>query len=180
MQDFPVFCPFNNSCLWTKHLVSSARLWLDGSSAAGLVRTWSSASYWSDTCLGRGSATTRLCPGKMALEEQCSAPPQWRAVSLTYVEFPEGRWTRRVSPTAEALLTGRGELIFEERVCSLATERTRSLVILPNCETPQSAARSRECNPTCKIVSHWRMRSGRHFPQWSLANLLAVLISALL
>lgn len=32
----------------------------------------------------------RLCPGKMALEEQCSAPPRWRSISLTHVEFPEG------------------------------------------------------------------------------------------
>ncbi|KAF3849390.1 hypothetical protein F7725_015887 [Dissostichus mawsoni] len=35
----------------------------------------------------------RLCPGKMALEEQCSAPPQWRSISLTHVEFPEGDLT---------------------------------------------------------------------------------------
>ncbi|KAK0141306.1 Dolichyldiphosphatase 1 [Merluccius polli] len=26
----------------------------------------------------------------MALEEQCSAPPQWRSISLTHVEFPKG------------------------------------------------------------------------------------------
>uniref|UniRef100_A0A3Q3GJW7 Dolichyldiphosphatase 1 n=1 Tax=Labrus bergylta TaxID=56723 RepID=A0A3Q3GJW7_9LABR len=32
----------------------------------------------------------------MALEEQCSAPPQWRSISLTHVEFPEGDLTGNV------------------------------------------------------------------------------------
>lgn len=48
-------------------------------------------SYWSDALLGRFTEATRLCPGKMALDEQqCSAPPRWRSISLTHVEFPEG------------------------------------------------------------------------------------------
>ncbi|XP_029371928.1 dolichyldiphosphatase 1 isoform X2 [Echeneis naucrates] len=32
----------------------------------------------------------------MALEEQCSAPPRWRPVSLTHVEFPDGDLTGQV------------------------------------------------------------------------------------
>ncbi|XP_070780886.1 dolichyldiphosphatase 1 isoform X2 [Enoplosus armatus] len=32
----------------------------------------------------------------MALEEQCSAPPRWRSISLTHVEFPEGDLTGQV------------------------------------------------------------------------------------
>lgn len=48
-------------------------------------------SHWSDACLRRFTGATRLCPGKMALDEQqCSAPPRWRSISLTHVEFPEG------------------------------------------------------------------------------------------
>lgn len=31
------------------------------------------------------------CPGKMASEEQCSAPPRWRSISLTHVEYPAGK-----------------------------------------------------------------------------------------
>lgn len=47
--------------------------------------------HWSDAGLGRFTGATRLCPGKMALDEQqCSAPPRWRSISLTHVEFPEG------------------------------------------------------------------------------------------
>lgn len=30
------------------------------------------------------------CPGKMAAEEQCSAPPRWKSISLTHVEYPAG------------------------------------------------------------------------------------------
>lgn len=49
-------------------------------------------SHWSDACLGRFTGATRLCPGKMALDEQqCSAPLRWRSISLTHVEFPEGK-----------------------------------------------------------------------------------------
>uniref|UniRef100_A0A3B4TWG4 Dolichyldiphosphatase n=2 Tax=Seriola TaxID=8160 RepID=A0A3B4TWG4_SERDU len=32
----------------------------------------------------------------MALEEQCSAPPRWRSISLTHVEFPEDDLTGQV------------------------------------------------------------------------------------
>ncbi|KAG7257423.1 hypothetical protein CRUP_002912 [Coryphaenoides rupestris] len=32
----------------------------------------------------------------MALEEQCSAPPQWRSISLTHVEFPKDDLTGKV------------------------------------------------------------------------------------
>ena len=37
------------------------------------------------------------CPGKMASEEQCSAPPQWRSISLTHVEFPAGKCSQRTN-----------------------------------------------------------------------------------
>lgn len=35
--------------------------------------------------------TDARCPGKMASEEQCSAPPRWRSISLTHVEYPAGK-----------------------------------------------------------------------------------------
>uniref|UniRef100_A0A8C7YHB1 Dolichyldiphosphatase n=1 Tax=Oryzias sinensis TaxID=183150 RepID=A0A8C7YHB1_9TELE len=61
----------------------------------------------------------RLCPGKMALEEQCSAPPRWQAISATHVEFPEGDLTGRllayISLLPIAILVGFVTLIVFKR-----------------------------------------------------------------
>ncbi|XP_026154047.1 dolichyldiphosphatase 1 [Mastacembelus armatus] len=55
----------------------------------------------------------------MALEEQCSAPPRWRSISLTYVEFPEGDLTGHVlayiSLLPVAILVGFVTLIVFKR-----------------------------------------------------------------
>lgn len=146
----------------------------------GPASTHSSSHHWLDTCLGRFTGTARLCPGKMALEEQCSAPPRWRSISLTHVEFPEGTYSRHFSETTETPLTAGRFVIFEQCVCLLATEWTRPLVPLPNCETLSNLEHSGECNPGCEIVRLRRMRSRPPCPQWRLASMLAVLISALI
>lgn len=100
------FCSFNNSPLWVEYLRRCAagigqpgletgieQPGLDGGSSTGACVNGLNAEllpHWSAACLGRFAGTARLCPGKMALEEQCSAPPRWRSISLTHVEFPEG------------------------------------------------------------------------------------------
>lgn len=82
------FFSFNNCSLWSSDLQRGVQRGLDGPSAAGPAAL---LSHWSDASLGRFTGATRLCPGKMALDEQqCSAPPRWRSISLTHVEFPEG------------------------------------------------------------------------------------------
>lgn len=37
----------------------------------------------------------------MAAEEQCSAPPRWRPISLTHVEYPAGKGILGLSPVFE-------------------------------------------------------------------------------
>uniref|UniRef100_A0A3P9JHZ2 Dolichyldiphosphatase n=2 Tax=Oryzias latipes TaxID=8090 RepID=A0A3P9JHZ2_ORYLA len=55
----------------------------------------------------------------MALEEQCSAPPRWQAISATHVEFPEGDLTGRllayISLLPIAILVGFVTLIVFKR-----------------------------------------------------------------
>lgn len=89
------------------------------------VSVWSQspAHHWWDTCLGRGGKATRLCPGKMALEEQCSAPPRWRSISLTHVEFPEGTYTSFDSRDCRVSVRQR-QPSNSRRACFQATEWT--------------------------------------------------------
>uniref|UniRef100_A0A3Q4H0P4 Dolichyldiphosphatase n=1 Tax=Neolamprologus brichardi TaxID=32507 RepID=A0A3Q4H0P4_NEOBR len=55
----------------------------------------------------------------MALEEQCSAPPRWRSISLTHVEFPEddltGHLLAYISLIPIAILVGFVTLIVFKR-----------------------------------------------------------------
>uniref|UniRef100_A0A3B3UVD7 Dolichyldiphosphatase n=1 Tax=Poecilia latipinna TaxID=48699 RepID=A0A3B3UVD7_9TELE len=55
----------------------------------------------------------------MALEEQCSAPPRWQAISVTHVEFPEGDLTGKllayISLLPVAILVGFVTLIVFKR-----------------------------------------------------------------
>lgn len=131
-------------------------------------------SHWSDAWLGRFTQATRLCPGKMALDEQqCSAPPRWRSISLTHVEFPEGMYAQNVTLSVEVALTGSRFIIFEERACLLTAEWTQPLLNLPDCETLSNLMRSRECIKGCQILSRCRMRSRWPYPQWRLVSTLA-------
>lgn len=165
------FFSFNNCSLWSSALQRGVQRGLDGSSAAGPAAL---LGYWSDAGLGRFTGATRLCPGKMALDEQqCSAPPRWRSISLTHVEFPEGMYAQNGSLTIEVVLTGRRFLIFEVCVCSRTAEWTQPSASLPNCEPLSNAERSGECIPDCQILSRCRMRSRWPQPQWRLVSTLA-------
>lgn len=99
------FSSFNNSPVRTGRLFPSVLRDWTAALLPGLVWTGSSSRYWSGSCLGRFTGTARLCPGKMALEEQCSALPRWRSISLTHVEFPDGTYSQHVPVTSEASIS---------------------------------------------------------------------------
>lgn len=139
---FVCFCSFNNSSLWTPYQHQCKRLWLVHFLSACHRLITGPRSSLVDTCLGRGGKATRLCPGKMALEEQCSAPPRWRSISLTHIEFPEGTYTSFVFPKCRCAVSQQ-PCSKSRRACLRATEWTPPLVIPPNCETLREAGAQR-------------------------------------
>ncbi|XP_055009327.1 mitoguardin 2 isoform X1 [Boleophthalmus pectinirostris] len=77
-------------------IFKKACLPLDGCLRVGACVSPGCPLYWTHTRLRRSAQTARLCPGKMALEEQCSAPARWRSISLTHIEFADGDLTGQV------------------------------------------------------------------------------------
>lgn len=168
----PDLCVFVHSIilLYGRRIGTSASA-SDWSTSPQPVTVWSQspAHHWRDTCLGRGGGATRLCPGKMALEEQCSAPPRWRSISLTHIEFPEGKCARLVPRNCRGAVTlGPSSNGRRACVCGLLNGHRRwsHRQIVRRREKPE---RSGESNPGCQIVRWRRMRSWRRCPQWRLA-----------
>lgn len=142
VQDLCVFV--HSIILLYGRRISTSASGSDWSTFSQPVTVWSQspAHHWWDTCLGRGGKATRLCPGKMALEEQCSAPPRWRSISLTHVEFPDGTYASFVSRNYRSAVSQQ-RYSKSRRACLRATEWTPPLVIPPNCETLREAGAQR-------------------------------------
>uniref|UniRef100_A0A3B4F4Z4 Uncharacterized protein n=2 Tax=Pseudocrenilabrinae TaxID=318546 RepID=A0A3B4F4Z4_9CICH len=82
----------------------------------------------------------------MALEEQCSAPPRWRSISLTHVEFPEddltGHLLAYISLIPIAILVGFVTLIvFKRELHTVSPAHVLDKVELDqHCQTGQKYA----------------------------------------
>lgn len=80
------------------------------------------------------------CPGKMAAEEQCSAPPRWRPISLTHVEYPAGKWITFLSRVFERRYIVMQCIVFcnHDALC-FSVEWTSPLLVAKQWEIGNSA-----------------------------------------